>query len=84
MTGRESSGGGRVGQESEQNERRSEDADHKVGLGRKYVQVLWKDGVQREHKKWKNTEKVENNGVTCSWIGAELTPKQMQEVLCLL
>lgn len=73
-----------MGQESERNERRSEGADHKVGQGRKYVQVLWKDGAQREYKKWKNTEKAENNGVTRSWIGVELTPKQMQEVLGLL
>lgn len=33
MTGREISGGGKVGQETEQNGRRSEGADHKVGLG---------------------------------------------------
>lgn len=47
-----------MGQETEQNKRRSEGADHS-GTSRKYVQVLWKDGVQRENKKWKNTEKAE-------------------------
>lgn len=69
-------------QRREQNERRSEGANHKVGPGGNVFKYFGKT-VFRGSKKWKNMEKAESNGVTRSWIGAELT-KQMQEVLCLL
>lgn len=69
-------------QRRERNERRSEGANHKVGPGGNMFKYFGKM-VCRGSKKWKNMEKAESNGVTCSWIAAELT-KQMQEVLSLL
>lgn len=72
-----------MGQETEKNERRSEGADHRAGPAGNMFKYFGKT-VQREKKKWKNTEKAENNNVRRTWTGRELTPKQMQDVPRLL
>lgn len=59
MTGRESSGGGRVGQESEQNERRSEGADHKVRLGGNMFKYFGKTACRGSTRNGKTRRKLE-------------------------
>ena len=81
-------GGGGVGQERVQNERRSEDADWEGGdpSGRQDIQVIWKDTVMvgspnMEKQSWKKKKQNrEDNKMSCNWTGTGLASKQMQEV----
>lgn len=63
-----------MGQESEQNERRSEGTDHKVGLGGNMLKYFGRTVCRGSIRNGKTQRKLKIMGVRRSWIGAEQTP----------